>query len=326
MTMLSQTFTFVGVLLLIVAQVQSFEYLKDVIARAKETLALYESGRDTGKPVYMSKGVALDVGNLNRETFQFLPEDLKISIAGCHRLLSRSASSDYDEILSLMMQSPLIQPKEDSSINRMDKFMPEITAWWNFLGKSKATKMQELNNWFLQLITNSDFVAATQLHAKSSLSMAKTTMLMFKKLRKDCKDKEKGLNQRDIIDLAVLQYPQGESETFLLHRVRLFGWVDCKTSNRNGGITGEYTKREFTSRYTIISELSPSSREKALSYIAKVFDSIEPETETPTADTTTKSAASSEKPSILMSSTAAAITTAATIPKNHDDDDDDDVC
>ena len=190
--------------------------------------------------------------------------------------------------------------------------------------------MEELNNWFLQLITDSDFLVATKLDAKSSLSMAKATTLIYDNLRDDCKDSNKGMKQRDIIDLSVLQYPQAENDTYRLHNIHLWGWVDCDTMSRNGGITGEYTSREFTSRYIIISKLSPASREKALTYIDYVFHEIEPRIETTTEREETTSRSSSSKPNMFFTSTTAAITTAASISggKSGDDGDDgdEDVC
>lgn len=321
--MLLRSFVFLGVCVLFPTQVKSLQYLEDVIAKASNNLDLFKSGIDTGKTVYFSNGVALDVGGLNNETFPLLPENLRISIAGCHKLLIRFNDSSYDAVLARMMQSPLTQPKEDSSINRMDKFLSETKSWWNFLGKSEATKMQELNEWFQKLITDREFLASTCLNADSSISMAKTTTLILAGLRNKCKKQKNSLLQRDIINLSVLQYPQTELDSFVLHRVHLFGWVDCNTSNMNGGVTGEYSKRAFTSRYSIISKLSPSSRGKALKYIDGVFEEIAPKTESTT--TTGSSSGSSITADLLLTSTTAAITTVASMTAKPDDEDDE-VC
>ncbi|RBA17355.1 hypothetical protein FPRO05_02079 [Fusarium proliferatum] len=242
-----------------------------------------------------SDDVVVDVGpvfgQLNEQTVGKLDENVQIMIAGMTKSIAGIPIPErtYEKILALFSQSPLVQvhgngiSKSDSLIKQSDsefktdgspddKIVQEVSAYLQALSKLAGINiMKKVAAWFRRLV-GEEIMAATNIDISVLGKVVAQSGVTAKDLSTIFKGKE---HAEKSLDVAGIRYPEPGRPNFSVFRIHLTAWSD---SNRilhmqhdSNGITGEVFQTDYVPRSSVMDNLKPEVRERAIGAAKGMF-------------------------------------------------------
>ncbi|KDR77776.1 hypothetical protein GALMADRAFT_210023 [Galerina marginata CBS 339.88] len=213
-------------------------------------------------------------GKLTSAAIKCMDDNLKIMIAGTMKSLSALKPEDrsWANIMSTLMQNPLLEPETDA-ISRSDKLIKSGTNVFKFDGSPDATIVNEVQAWFVGLISDKDVLDSTKIDIHVLGEIVAQTGATVDSFETFFGKKER--HEKTIVDIGVLRFPDQDRPHFQVYRIQLHAWSQ---SNRvlfvqedTNGITGEYYSRNFKPRDSVIVGLRAETKQKAIQQAEDMF-------------------------------------------------------
>lgn len=105
------------------------------------------STRDVNRDDYLHLDLAPSYGSLNSEAIKKMDDELKIMIAGTMKDLGKVPQNErnWDKVISVFMQNPLLEPHSDPQVFRADKVIKNSSGDFKFDGSPNAAIVQEVS-------------------------------------------------------------------------------------------------------------------------------------------------------------------------------------
>jgi len=231
---------------------------------------------DSQKKDYLTTGIAPSFGTLTSETIKTMDEELKIMIAGTTRQIAKIPVADrnFEKLVSVMMQNPLLEPTDLAAVHHSDTFQKNGTNAFKFDGSPDSSIVREVAQWFDNLIQDTDVLQSTQIDINvlgKIVAQSGATIDSFETLF--VKDES---HEWEVLDIGVLRYPDLDHPYFKLFRIYLRAWSRSQrilfVQEDNNGITGDFQSRNFKPRQSTMDGISAEVRKKAVAEAEALFD------------------------------------------------------
>lgn len=254
---------------------QAFNTLENVLAAAKRNMDAIVSGNDRGQPIIASKNLVAITGDI-KDNIATMETNVQLMMA---IFLRKSGNArTYTEALKTMKQNPVLEGNADLFIKREDEFIPSVDNFWKFKGNPSAHTVKTINKWFQKLIGDEQVLAEINLTEGDIGYLVKSISSILKTLKAECLESDQTTVERGVISLPVVRYPTKDDDHLVIYNVDVSAWVQCKTGNMikdaidslksnpnlGGGLTGNFLTAAFTPRVSVIDQINPDVKEKAV--------------------------------------------------------------
>ncbi|QGI77199.1 hypothetical protein CEK25_003928 [Fusarium fujikuroi] len=217
-----------------------------------------------------SDAVIVDVGpvfgQLNEQTVGKLDENVQIMIAGMTKSIAGIPIPErtYEKILALFSQSPLVQV-HGNGISKSDSLIKQSDSEFKTDGSPDDKIVQEVAAWFRRLV-GEEIMAATNIDISVLGKVVAQSGVTAKDLSTIFKGKE---HAEKSLDVAGIRYPEP------VFRIHLTAWSDSDRilhmQHDSNGITGEVFQTDYVPRSSVMDNLKPEVRERAIGAAKGMF-------------------------------------------------------
>lgn len=254
---------------------QAFETMENVLAAAKRNMVAITSGNDRGKPIITSKQLVAITGNIKNTIADM---DANVQLMMAIFLKKTSNAKTYSDALKSMKQNPVMGGNADLFIKREDEFIPSVDSFWKFKGNPSTHTVKTVNTWFEKLIGDEQVLAEMNLTEGDIGYLVKSISTILKTLKTDCLQNDLSIIERGVISLPVVRFPTKLENNIVIYNIDVNAWIQCKTGNMitdaidslksnpnfGGGLTGSFLTATFAPRDSVINNLKPEIKEKAI--------------------------------------------------------------
>lgn len=146
-------------------------------------------------------------------------------------------------------------------------------------------QVKTVNTWFRKLIDDEQVLAEMNLTEGDIGYLVKSISTILKTLKNDCLQNDLSIVERGVISLPVVRFPTKLENNIIIYNIDVNAWIQCKTGNMitdaidslksnpnfGGGLTGSFLTATFAPRDSVINQLKPEFKEKAIkSILAKL--------------------------------------------------------
>ncbi|KAG4252837.1 hypothetical protein FPRO03_08286 [Fusarium proliferatum] len=223
-----------------------------------------------------SDDVIVDVGpvfgQLNEQTVGKLDENVQIMIAGMTKSIAGIPIPErtYEKILALFSQSPLVQV-HGNGISKSDSLIKQSDSEFRTDGSPDDKIVQEVAAWFRRLV-GEEIMAATNIDISVLGKVVAQSGVTAKDLSTIFKGKE---HAEKSLDVAGIRYPEPGRPNFSVFRIHLTAWSDSDRilhmQHDSNGITGEVFQTDYVPRSSVMDNLKPEVRERAIGAAKGMF-------------------------------------------------------
>ncbi|KLO07187.1 hypothetical protein SCHPADRAFT_932620 [Schizopora paradoxa] len=216
-------------------------------------------------------------GQLDRDSMKSLDDELKITIAVVNRCLERMTAEEFtwERIISGFMQIPFVEPAEPflPNIKSGEKLIRQEDSHFRFKKERRDKVAEDVSNWFASLIGDDDVVESTKLdiHVLADIIAANFTS----NDGSSTFSAENDQNEKTVLDINVLRYPDSRTRYFKVYRIQLTAWGDSRRgflrSKADVGISAVYNVRQFKPRSSYIAGLDDEVKAKAIAHAEALF-------------------------------------------------------
>lgn len=210
--------------------------------------------------------LAASYGLLNKHTLQKMDDKLKVIITATTKAISKLDDYAWENVVSCMMNNPLLEPIEGAHINRSDKLIKEGFNVFDFDSSPDHVIVKEVHSWFVGLIKDEDILNDTHIDVDVMAKIVGQTGARINHIFALVAKRD--YEERDIVDVGILRYPDIEFPYFKLYRIRLIAWSECKrllmVQKDCNGITGYFNCMKFKPRNEVIASLKEEVFNKAV--------------------------------------------------------------
>ncbi|KAJ7336331.1 hypothetical protein DFH08DRAFT_706404 [Mycena albidolilacea] len=238
--------------------------------------------KDNKKEDYLHIGLAPAYGTLTSESMKIMDDHLKIMISGTLRLLEKkrkqlSGPLSWDDLLSILMQNPLIEPDDTitgSKVDRADKLIkPATVNFFKISGAPDPSIVREVETWFTNFIGDQDILDSTMIDIKVMAEIVAQTGATVDSVAALIHKIEH--HEKTLVDIGVLRFPDPDHPYFKVYRIRLTAWsVSARYlawQEDSNGITGELNVRNFRPRTSVLDEMKEDVKDKAVEEAEDIF-------------------------------------------------------
>ncbi|RSL60763.1 hypothetical protein CEP54_006590 [Fusarium duplospermum] len=225
---------------------------------------------------YLHFGLAPSFGELSSETIQKLDDEIKIMIAVITKQLVQipPEGRNWDDIVSLCSQSPVLDLVDDGRVDKIDNFTRNASSDFKTDGSPDGNIVKEFNTWFKQLVVDEDVLSGTKMNADVLGRIVAQTGVIIEDFDSFFDKRER--HDQNVVDIGVIQYPDVRNPDLKIYRIQLTVWSDCSRTlirhDDQHGIQGEFNARRFKPRSELISRLSTNVKQQAMSAAENLFN------------------------------------------------------
>jgi len=205
----------------------------------------------------------------NETNFPDLQDAAKVMLVGVIQGLKRDvhpARRVYDDVLKILMQSPLLclvegKIEHNSKITMLGG--KELVAGTPLALADEG--LDEVQRWYFSLLRELDVKRGARID-HGFWDRISTRPMTLEGLGKNLFGKEHGIKQ--LVDLGVLRFPSREQQFFKLYSITVEAWTQSKRAaivltDEQWGITFELKSHIFAPNLPVIDRLSNETKEKA---------------------------------------------------------------
>jgi len=236
-----------------------------VIEEGKKTLAGSVTETRDIKYIPVRCNLASSFGQLNNQLKE-IDDELKIMISTTLRQLERTPAEElgWQKIMEICNNNGAMQklgePENYSSTYPKNQTSSDENWDWISQGQSSIdrAKLNELQTWFVDLVGNDkDILDDTKIDLEVFALLMSKTGATVKSLNSLFAAKE--YNERTMIDISILRFPDIEHPYFRVYRIELKAWSDCSRKffkqKDVSAISGKFNAQKFGPRDSVMQKL-----------------------------------------------------------------------
>ncbi|KAH6557666.1 hypothetical protein KP509_1Z101300 [Ceratopteris richardii] len=251
---------------------------EEVIRTAETVHKSTSTGLPFRSSLAVSYGKLLEGGNLLKSD-----KKLQVVIASTTKAIGKlvqgakekGKSIDWSQVVLVMSQNLLLEPY-DEVIERRDDFIKGGSSYFRIGENEDAAVVREVKSWFQYLVNDQDILHDTNIDIDLCARIVAATGARIESFPTIFYKENKV--EGEVLDIAVLRYPDIDKPFFKIYRIKLTAWAICRriltTETHSNGITGEFVCRKYKPRESVVKALRADIKEEAAKQAVKQVEEM----------------------------------------------------
>ncbi|KAH7404625.1 hypothetical protein KP509_15G035100 [Ceratopteris richardii] len=201
-----------------------------------------------------------------------LDKKFQIVIASTTKAIGELVQDAKEKVVPVMSQNLLLEPY-DKVIERRDDFIKMGRSFFRIGENEDEAVVREVKSWFVKLVNDEDILDDTKIDIDLCARIVAATGARIESLRTIFYKENKV--EGEVLDIAVLRYPDLDKPFFKIYRIKLTAWAICQriltTETDSNGITGEFVCRKYKPREGVVKALPAHIQEEAAKQAQEMF-------------------------------------------------------
>ncbi|KAH6557665.1 hypothetical protein KP509_1Z101300 [Ceratopteris richardii] len=236
---------------------------EEVIRTAETVHKSTSTGLPFRSSLAVSYGKLLEGGNLLKSD-----KKLQVVIASTTKAIGKLVQGAKEKNL-------LLEPY-DEVIERRDDFIKGGSSYFRIGENEDAAVVREVKSWFQYLVNDQDILHDTNIDIDLCARIVAATGARIESFPTIFYKENKV--EGEVLDIAVLRYPDIDKPFFKIYRIKLTAWAICRriltTETHSNGITGEFVCRKYKPRESVVKALRADIKEEAAKQAVKQVEEM----------------------------------------------------
>ncbi|KAH7404620.1 hypothetical protein KP509_15G034700 [Ceratopteris richardii] len=184
----------------------------------------------------------------------------------------KGKSIEWSQVVPMMSQNLLLEPY-DKVIESREDFIKAGPSFFRIGENEDEAVVREVMSWFGKLVNDEDILDDTNIAIDQCARIVAATGARIESFPTIFYKKNKV--EAEVLDIAVLRYPDIDKPFFKLYRIKLTAWAICHriliAERDSNGVTGEFVCRKYKPRERFLKELPPEIQEEAAKEAQEMF-------------------------------------------------------